>query len=738
MIFVSILLAGGSGRGYRCCRKTLALHRRSATHRRTAMKRGMAGISRIVLFCIVALSALSSAVSPGVAQTPPAAPVTAGPPAEVRQMMELMQTPQVKQWMSTQMTAAPASDAAAGDQISVLSGLLQHARRHVSMVSDAAMMLPSQVGHASSLFFGEIAAAGWPRMVAQFLAIFLLGTIVERIARYAFRRRRQAAQMAGMHLAPRVIPALIFAMATALALLSVSWPPVSQSIAIVCVVALVVQRFTICLGGVLVDLIGLARVEEERQGNTAAIMPVPAVAFFWYRRCATFVIYFIFGWAVIQSMEPLRYSSSVRLLVGYILGIGLLLIAIEAVWSRPHKDEKRGHGTSWSLTVYFLLLWSLWVAGFNWLLWLGIYVLLLPRVLAVSTIAVKSLQQTEASFLATRRIAAVLLDRGVRALIIAVAAIWLGHMLGVGADTMAAGETMIDKIARGVIGGIVILLAADLLWHVIKAYIDGKLFESSVDGGATDEEKAKRARIQTLLPIFRNILAVVIAVIAVLMVLSGLGIEIGPLIAGAGVVGVAVGFGAQTIVKDVISGMFYLWDDAFRIGEYIESGSHKGVVEAFSLRSVKLRHHRGPLTTVPFGELGAVKNLNRDWTIDKISLNVKYDTDLVKAKKVIKQIGQTLLENPEFGPHIIETLKMKGVEQFGEFAIEIRLSMMTKPGEQFVIRRNALAMIRNAFQENGIEFAVPTVQVAGDRDAEVDAAVARYAAHARASAEPAA
>ncbi|UTS90616.1 mechanosensitive ion channel family protein [Rhizobium anhuiense] len=704
------------------------------------MKRGMAGGLKAVLFGILALLALFSAVSPGFSQTPPAqVPAAATPPAQVRDMMELMQTPEVKQWMSTQMAATPAANAASENQMSVLSGLLQHARRHVSMVSDAAMTLPSQVGNASSLFFGEIAVTGWPRMVAQFLAIFLLGAIVESIARYAFRRRRRRLiEMAGMHLAPRVIPALIFAAATMLTLLSLSWPPFSQSIAIVCVVALIVQRFTICLGGVLVDLIGLARADEERQGITAPIMPGRDVALFWYRRCATFVIYFIFGWAAIQSMEPLGYTPSARLLVGYILGIGLLLIAIEAVWSRPHKDEKRGHGTSWALTVYFLLLWSIWVAGFNWLLWLGIYVLLLPRVLAVSTLAVRSLQQTEASFLATRRIATVLLDRGVRALIIAVAAIWLGHMLGVGADTMAAGDTMVDKIARGVIGGIVILLAADLLWHVIKAYINGKLLDSSVDGGTTDEEKAKRARIHTLLPIFRNILAVVIAVIAVLMVLSGLGIEIGPLIAGAGVVGVAVGFGAQTIVKDVISGMFYLWDDAFRIGEYIESGSHKGVVEAFSLRSVKLRHHRGPLTTVPFGELGAVKNLNRDWTIDKISLNVKYDTDLVKAKKVIKQIGQTLLENPEFGPHIIETLKMKGVEQFGEFAIEIRLSMMTKPGEQFVIRRNALAMIRNAFKENDIEFAVPTVQVAGDRDAEVDAAVARYAAHARAGSEPAA
>ncbi|EJC81182.1 small-conductance mechanosensitive channel [Rhizobium leguminosarum bv. trifolii WSM2297] len=704
------------------------------------MERDGAGVLKAAISGILALVVLLGVISPSFAQTSPAqVPAAAAPPAQVREMMQLMQTPEVKQWMSTQMATAPAGGSAAADQMSVLSGLLQHARRHVSMVSDAAMTLPFQISNASSLFFGEIAANGWPRMAAQFLAIFLLGAIVESIARYAFRRRRRRlAEMAGMHLAPRVIPALIFAAATVLALLSLGWPPLSQSIAIVCVVALIVQRFTICLGGVLVDLIGLARTEEERQGISAPTMPERAVALFWYRRCATFVIYFMLGWAAIQSMEPLGYSPSARLLVGYILGIGLLLIAIEAVWSRPHKDEKRGHGTSWALTVYFLLLWSLWVAGFNWLLWLGIYVLLLPRVLAVSTLAVKSLQQTEASFLATRRIATVLLDRGVRALIIAVAAVWLGRMLGVGADTMAAGDTMVDKIARGVIGGIVILLAADLLWHVVRAFIDGKLLDSPLDGGATDEEKAKRARMQTLLPIFRNILAVVIAVIAVLMVLSGLGIEIGPLIAGAGVVGVAVGFGAQTIVKDVISGMFYLWDDAFRIGEYIESGSHKGVVEAFSLRSVKLRHHRGPLTTVPFGELGAVKNLNRDWTIDKISLNVKYDTDLVKAKKVIKQIGQTLLDNPEFGPHIIETLKMKGVEQFGEFAIEIRLSMMTKPGEQFVIRRNALAMIRNAFKENGIEFAVPTVQVAGDRDAEVDAAVARYAAHARANGEPAA
>ena len=131
-------------------------------------------------------------------------------------------------------------------------------------------------------------------------------------------------------------------------------------------------------------------------------------------------------------------------------------------------------------------------------------------------------------------------------------------------------------------------------------------------------EASRRSRMRTLLPILRNILFIVFLVMAALMALSSMGVQIGPLIAGAGVVGVAVGFGAQTLVKDVISGIFYLLDDAFRVGEYIISGSYKGTVESFSLRSIKLRHHRGYLYTVPFGTLGAVQNMSRDWVIDKL------------------------------------------------------------------------------------------------------------------------
>ena len=192
----------------------------------------------------------------------------------------------------------------------------------------------------------------------------------------------------------------------------------------------------------------------------------------------------------------------------------------------------------------------------------------------------------------------------------------------------------------------------------------------------------------------------------VMLALSSLGIDIGPLLAGAGVVGIAIGFGAQTLVKDIISGMFFLLDDAFRVGEYTESGSIRGTVEQISIRSLRLRHHRGALHTIPFGSLDTITNYSRDWVIDKMTVSVTYDTDLDKVKKIIKR--KELQAETEFSPHILQTLKMQGVEQFGDFAIQIRLKMMTKPGEQFVIRRRAYAMIRRSMPTASISLSRPS------------------------------
>jgi moderate conductance mechanosensitive channel len=291
---------------------------------------------------------------------------------------------------------------------------------------------------------------------------------------------------------------------------------------------------------------------------------------------------------------------------------------------------------------------------------------------------------------------------------------------------LAGRGTLFASIVHGVLTTVVILLIADVVWHVAKAAIDKKLAETADLGQPNSEEARRRARLRTLLPIFRNVLFVLVIAVAVMMALAELGVEIGPLIAGASVVGVAIGFGAQTFVRDVIAGMFYLLDDAFRVGEYIQAGHYKGTVEGFSIRSIKLRHHRGPVFTVPFSLLGAVENMSRDWVIDKIAIGVTYDSDLNLAKKLIKQIGLELAKDPEYAPLIIEPLKMQGVDQLGDFAVQIRAKMMTLPGEQFVIRRQAHAMIKKAFDENGIKFAFPTVQIAGEGDA-ATAAEARHA-----------
>ena len=285
---------------------------------------------------------------------------------------------------------------------------------------------------------------------------------------------------------------------------------------------------------------------------------------------------------------------------------------------------------------------------------------------------------------------------------------------------------MVTRIAHGALSAVAIALIADFIWHIAKAAIDIKLAETADFGLPNSPEARRRARLRTLLPIFRNILFVVVIAAAALMALAAMGVEIGPLIAALSVLGVAIGFGAQTFVRDIIAGMFYLLDDAFRIGEYIQSGNYKGTVEGFSIRSVRLRHQRGPVYTVPFSLLGAVQNMSRDWVIDKLTVGITYDSDIDKARKLIKQIGLELAEEPEFKPLILEPLKMQGVDAFGDYAVQIRMKMMTLPGENFVIRRQALFRIKKAFDANGIKFAYPTVQLAGDGEP-ATAAIAQQA-----------
>jgi len=464
------------------------------------------------------------------------------------------------------------------------------------------------------------------------------------------------------------------------------------------------------------------------------IIPTDTVAArFWCRRLTAFVGWFAIVWVIIQECDALGFSSEGVELVGYTLGLGSLAIALEAVWRRPiapsevaeapsAETHRFGRGAAnTALSIGIVLLWVFWVAapGVMSVLpgsWLVLVLIILPPAISASRRAVEHLLKPAGSSQTggSPSVLEVTLEHGIQALLIIGAAAVLSWGWDVDLVHLAGPDTPFARIVHGVLTTVVILLIADVVWHAAKAAIDSKLAQTADLGQPNSDEARRRARLHTLLPIFRNVLFVLVIAIAVMMALAELGVEIGPLVAGASVVGVAIGFGAQTFVRDVIAGMFYLLDDAFRVGEYIQSGNYKGTVEGFSIRSVRLRHHRGPVYTVPFSLLGAIQNQSRDWVIDKIAVGVTYDSNLDLARKLIKQIGLDLAQDPEFAPLILEPLKMQGVEQLGDFAVQIRAKMMTLPGEQFVIRRKAYAMIKKAFDANGIKFAFPTVSVTGE------------------------
>ena len=184
----------------------------------------------------------------------------------------------------------------------------------------------------------------------------------------------------------------------------------------------------------------------------------------------------------------------------------------------------------------------------------------------------------------------------------------------------------------------------------------------------------------------------------------------GKLSAGAGIVGLAIGFGAQTLVRDVVSGIFFLIDDAFRVGEYLVIDDTVGTVEKISIRSLQLRHHKGPVHTIPYGEIPKVTNNSRDWVIMKLKFTFPFETDVNKIKKLFKKVGAEMLE-ADYADDLIQTFKSQGVYDVDDVGIVIRGKFMAKPGTQWVIRKDIYTRVQKVLDEAGIQFARREVRV---------------------------
>ena len=259
------------------------------------------------------------------------------------------------------------------------------------------------------------------------------------------------------------------------------------------------------------------------------------------------------------------------------------------------------------------------------------------------------------------------------------------------------------------------LVASRLLVRAIRRFVHGVEAAS----GATPRVIQ---RAETIGLVLRSIVRAVVALIAGSTILGELGVNLGPLIAGAGIAGIALGFGAQALVKDFLSGMFMLVEDQFGVGDIIDVGEASGRVEAVSLRTTRIRSVDGTLWHVPNGTIQRVGNKSQEWSRALLDIEVAYATDLTKAQDIIKRTAVTMSKSDELGPSILEEPEVWGVESLGANGIAIRLVVKTLPADQFKVMRALRERIKEAFDAEGIEIPFPqqTIWVRGNEPTPVD------------------
>jgi small-conductance mechanosensitive channel len=300
------------------------------------------------------------------------------------------------------------------------------------------------------------------------------------------------------------------------------------------------------------------------------------------------------------------------------------------------------------------------------------------------------------------------------------ARLWAGFAFGVSSAEFAAFMRQVGGVAALAFAGWVALV-------FLRSFFDAYAPKPPASGPADEDavvEESVPGRLATVLPVMRGVVLGAVIGLTGLVVLSKLGVDIGPLLAGFGILGLAISFGSQALVRDIVSGFFFMLEDAFRIGEYVDTGRLKGTVEKISLRSMQLRHQSGQIHTVPFGQIQSLTNASRDWATVKFNVRLDHSADIEKARKTIKKVGLALLEEPEFGPHFIAQLKMQGVADITDAAIVIRLKFTAKPNQASMLQREALKRVYRGLNEAGVPFASNAVTVRGGEGGQKDAAAA--------------
>lgn len=285
--------------------------------------------------------------------------------------------------------------------------------------------------------------------------------------------------------------------------------------------------------------------------------------------------------------------------------------------------------------------------------------------------------------------------------VLVVAEIWGFNLLAWTATPMGA------QFLAGVMRLLLVLIVAVAAFELV-----GLAIGRAMGGFALRaDEPRRRAQLATLAPLLRGITQTAIVVVAVLMALSELGVKIGPLLAGAGVVGVALGFGAQTLVKDFLTGIFLIVEDIVSVGDIVRIGDSGGLVEQMTLRTIRLRDFDGTVHVFPYSEAQVLHNLTKSFSYYVFDLQVSYGSDLDAALAIMKRVGARLKSDPDFADKILEPIEVVGVDNLADSGVVLKARIKTIPLQQWTVGREYNRRIKLAFDEAGVEIPFPHLKV---------------------------
>ncbi len=715
---------------------------------------------------MVTISPAQTQIGQNSDQTTAEPKVEAPSPNDLKELSRLLSDPGVIEWLrksaagnTSNQGDTPSEGSSYLDQIDVA---LERTRKRITKLAQAWRRLPDVPALTVTIWQSQINGSETLRSIAFTIIFLFVGAGLEWLFwqyftalllhlefdknRFLWQRVRSALMRATL-----VIGALmIFGVGSIGTFLMFDWPPLVQRIVLNLLIAIIAVRTILALA----KFVLASKVPELR---FVPLSSGPAKRLYRWVGYVTSAV--VFGVLISNTLaylavvdNPTEEGKSAALAVSVLAAFAIAALLLVAVWRIGSNAKYTGRADSSTttplrtqsilLSVLIIVSLVLWLVGARELMWSLIIIgLTIPTIALASRLINHLFDQAEGEVKRPSHVSENFEEEGeqnaendtgaadygrydlirpitirlARFVLALIALLALGGAWGVSVLSLSASTTLAGRVFGIMVNVTVALLIADLIWVWAKTAIDRRLADFNDSMGAMGGEgggaAGPEARMATLLPILRKILMVTIIIMVALSVMSALGLNIAPLLAGAGVVGVAIGFGAQSLVRDIVSGIFYLLDDAFRVGEYIEMGELRGTVESMSLRSLRVRHHRGAIHTIPFGELSSLTNYSRDWVIMKQEFRVPFDTDIKLVKRLVKQVGAELQANEIYGKHFIQPLKSQGVRRMEEFNMVIGTKFMCVPGEQWVIRRDAFQKLRDIFEQNGIELAQRNVKV---------------------------